>query len=60
MARSSRDMRDIYTTIDALERSDLQVPLYGRFYDLGMYGAWIVLVLLLVSVWLSAYWWLSL
>ncbi len=60
MARSSHDMRDIYTTIDRLERSELQVPVFSRQYDLGAYGAWVILILLSMGGWLSAYRWFSL
>ena len=60
MARSSHDMRDIYTTIDQLERSELQAPIFSHYYDLGAYGAWLVLALMVLSLFFSAYWWFGL
>lgn len=60
MARSSRDMRDIYTTINQLERSEFQAPIFSRYYDLGAYGAWLVLVLMVLSACFSACWWFGL
>ncbi len=60
MARSSRDMRDIYTTIDQLERSELQAPIFSHYYDLGAYGALLVLALMLLSLFFSACWWFCL
>lgn len=46
MAHNDRDMRSIYDTIDQLERTKHESPLYSRYVDI--YGWFVLLVLLLV------------
>jgi Ca-activated chloride channel family protein len=60
MARSSHDMRDIYTTIDQLEKSNLQAPIFSKYYDLGVSGALGILGLLFFACGLGAYRWFGL
>jgi len=45
MAHNDKDMRSIYDTIDQLERTKHESPLYSRYFDL--YG-WFVLVSIIV------------
>jgi Ca-activated chloride channel family protein len=51
MARSAGDMRAIYSSIDALETTDKDVPVFSRYHDVGSYCAWGALALL-VGEWL--------
>lgn len=47
LARSRQDMRAIYDTIDKLETSDIETPLFSRYEDLGLWCLWGVLGVLL-------------
>lgn len=47
MAHNDKDMRSIYDTIDQLERTKHESPLYSRYFDI--YG-WFALVFLLVLI----------
>lgn len=47
MAHNDRDMRSIYDTIDRLERTKHESPLYSRYFDI--YG-WFALAVILVLI----------
>ncbi len=57
LARNAQDMRAVYKTIDALEKSDIETPLFTKYYDIFMTGVWIVFALLLFEVALSTTIW---
>lgn len=57
MARNVQDMRDIYTTIDQLEKSEFEVPLYSRSYDVGILLLWGAFLFMLLDVLLTASIW---
>jgi len=60
MARNAQDMREVYKTIDALEKNDLETPIFTRYYDIFMPGVWLVLLLLLLEIVVSATIWFGL
>lgn len=59
-AKKPQDMRAIYDTINALEKTKMDAPIFGTYYDLFMYGLWIVFALLFLELILSYYVWFSL
>lgn len=60
MALNAQDMREIYQTIDALEKSALEAPLFTRYYDIFMPGVWLGLALLLCEILVTATIWFGL
>jgi Ca-activated chloride channel family protein len=59
LARNPRDMRAIYETINALERSEQEMPVFGRWYDLFFYVGWGLLALICLELFLSTFVWFS-
>lgn len=57
LARSKKDMRAIYDTIDTLERSEIETPFFSRYEDLGSTCLWAALCLLLSEWFLSSTFW---
>ncbi len=57
MAHNAQDMRAIYDTIDALEKTEYETPIFSRYYDLFGYGVAAVLVLIFAELFLSTFVW---
>ncbi len=57
LARSSKDMRTIYDTIDSLEKTTYESPLYSNYYDIFIPVVWGIIILLFVELGLSATVW---
>lgn len=60
LARNSKDMRSVYDTIDALERTSRQTSLYNKYYDIFIPGLWLIIFLMLLELLLSATIWFGL
>jgi Ca-activated chloride channel family protein len=60
LARSRQDMRTIYDTIDKLETSAIETPLFSRYEDLGQWCLWGALGMLLGEWLLSSTIWFGL
>lgn len=60
LARSAADMRRIYDTIDALEKTDHEVPMFSLYYDLLVPGVAVVMGAIFFELLLSTYVWFSL
>lgn len=60
MARNAQDMRAVYDTIDRLEKSEQEMPLFSRYYDLFVPFACIVLALMVIELALSTFVWFGL
>jgi Ca-activated chloride channel family protein len=60
LARNAHDMRSVYDTIDRLEKSEYQAPLYNKYYDIFMPFLWCILVLLVSEIVLISTRWFSL
>lgn len=60
LARNPRDMRAIYDTINELERSKQDVPVFSRWYDVAFVAVWAILALLCIELLLSTFVWFSL
>lgn len=60
LARNKKDMRTIYDTIDTLETSDIESPLFSRYEDLGNWCMWGALGVLLAEWFLSSTVWFGL
>jgi Ca-activated chloride channel family protein len=59
-ARSASDMRRVYDTIDALERTDHEVPHFSLYYDLLIPCVAIIMAALFCELLFSTYIWFSL
>lgn len=59
MAHNAKDMRAIYDTIDTLEKTKHEAPLYSRFYDLFAPFVCALIGLLVVEFFLSSFVWFS-
>lgn len=60
LARNAADMRNIYDKIDALEKTEHDVPLFSLYYDLLVPGVLCIMGLLLCELFLSTYVWFGL
>ena len=59
-AKKPQDMRAIYDTINTLEKTKTEAPVFGVFYDLYVYVLWFVFMVILLELFLSCYVWFSL
>lgn len=60
LAKNPRDMRTIYDTINALETSEQEVPIFSKWYDVAFSVIWFILALLVFEVLLATFVWFSL
>lgn len=60
MAHSAEDMRSIYNTIDQLEKTEHEVPLFSNYRDIFWYFAWILLMLICIEPLLITFVWFGL
>jgi Ca-activated chloride channel family protein len=60
LARDEHEMRTIYDTIDKLEKSEYETPLYTKYYDVFMPFVWGILGLLFLEIILASTLWFSL
>lgn len=60
LARSAADMRHIYDKIDALEKTEHEVPMFSLYYDLMIPFVAIIMGLLFCELLLSTYVWFRL
>lgn len=60
MAHNAQDMRRVYDTIDQLERTTHEAPLYTHYYDIFMPFLIAVICLLLFEVFARSLWWFGL
>ena len=60
MAKQSDDMRRIYDTINALEKTRIEMPLFTRQYDWFIPLVWLALALIMVEVYLLSFIWFGL
>jgi Ca-activated chloride channel family protein len=56
-AKNSKDMQKIYETIDRLETTEYQAPVYSRAIDLSCYGLIIIFILLLLEQYIRSRRW---
>ena len=59
MARNARDMRTVYDTIDRLEKTKHEAPLYSRYFDIFASLLGMAALLLLVQQLLATFIWFS-
>jgi len=60
MAHNAKDMRKIYDTIDLLEKTEHDVPIFSLYYDIVIPCVGIVLFLVLCKLILSTFIWFAL
>ncbi len=57
MARNAQDMRDVYDTIDKLEKTEHEAPVFTRYYDIYAPALLAVLSLLCLELILTTWMW---
>lgn len=57
LARNSKDMRAIYDTIDALEKTSHETTLFNTFYDIFIPFVWLAITLISIKIILCATIW---
>jgi Ca-activated chloride channel family protein len=60
LARNAADMRHIYDTIDALEKTEHEVPMFSLYYDLLLPFVAVIMGLLFCELVFSTYVWFAL
>lgn len=60
LANNTQDMREIYNTIDSLEKTSHETSLYNHYYDIFVPFIWIILFLLVGELLLSSTIWFGL
>src|SRR5438477_812438 len=60
MARSAADMRRIYDTIDTLEKTEHEVPLFSLYYDMVTPFVALIALMLCVELLVSTFMWFAL
>lgn len=60
LARNAQDMRTIYDTIDALERTRHETDVFSKFYDIVMPLVWLLLCCIACELFLSLFIWYGL
>lgn len=60
MAHNARDMRTIYDTIDVLEKTEHEAPLFSIYHDLFMPFVFIIMCMLFIELFLSTFTWFAL
>jgi Ca-activated chloride channel family protein len=60
LARNAADMRRIYDTIDALEKTDHEVPMFSLYYDLLVPFVAVIMGIVFFELLFSTYVWFSL
>lgn len=59
-ARDAHDMRAVYETIDKLEKTEYEAPVYNKFYDIFMPFLWALLIIMGIEILLSSTLWFGL
>lgn len=60
MAHNADDMRAIYNTIDQLEKTEHEVPIFSNYRDLFWYCSWTLLALICIEPILLTFMWFGL
>ena len=60
MATNAQDMRTIYETIDKLEKTEYEAPVYNKYYDIFMPFLWVLLIIMGIEILLSSTIWFGL
>ncbi len=59
-AQSSKDMRNVYTAIDKLERTEQKMPVYAQYCEYFIYFLWFALLLLFIEFVITSLLWVRL
>ena len=57
MAKNKKDMRNIYDTIDKLEKTEYKTNIYNRYFDIFMPFLWAAFIILFLEIFLSLFVW---
>lgn len=57
MAKNAKDMRSIYDTIDALEKTDNETPVFSNYWDIFIPFVWAIVALLIIELVISTFVW---
>ena len=60
LAQNAAEMETVYDTIDALERTDYETPIFARYFEYFMPLLWLACILLLLETILTSLWWVRL
>lgn len=60
MAKNTKDMRNIYDTIDRLEKTEYKTNIYNRYFELFEPFLWIIFGLIFLEIFLSLFVWFGL
>lgn len=60
LARNAAEMEAVYDTIDKLEKTEYETPIFARYFDYFMPMLWLALGALLLEILLSCVWWVRL
>lgn len=60
VARNAKDMRMIYDTIDQLEKTKHDAPIFSHYYDLFLPFVWFLIILVFAQLVLATGWWFGL
>lgn len=57
MAKNAKDMRSIYDTIDALEKTDNETPVFSNYWDIFIPFVWAIIGILMIELVGSTFIW---
>lgn len=60
MAKSAKDMRSIYDTIDKLEKTENEAPVFSNYWDIFIPVVWAIIGLLMIELLVSTFIWFGL
>jgi len=60
MAHNARDMRHVYDTIDRLEKTEHEAPVFGKYYDISTPFIFMTIGLVILEIVLSSLIWFAL
>jgi len=59
-AKNKEDMRNIYDTIDSLEKVQYETNIFNKYYDIFIPFLWLIIAFILLEIFLSSSIWFSL
>lgn len=60
LASNAQDMRTVYETIDKLEKTDYEAPIYNKYHDIFMPFLWVLFIIMGIEILLSSTIWFGL
>lgn len=60
LAKNPKEMRAVYDTIDALEKTEYEMPVYSKFYELYIPFVWFILLIMVLEIFTLSFVWFGL